>query len=216
MVPLFVLPHVRKVSEGMTVGSTLSITELREVIWNSQLLIVSSAIFAEFIMSVGIIMTVFPIFAVESLGITLTDMGLLMGFRSMGFVLAMFTMGFISDRIGRKPVMLFGLGATAMLIASLIFISSFWGISTVIFLLGITSGAIWIVSPVLASEAVEPDLRGAAIGAYRTFFDLGSILGPIIMSFVFEGYGIVPCLYLAAGLLMMNLIPSIKLKEKRG
>ena len=143
----------------MVAGSTLSFSDIREVIRNRNLLIVSSATFAEFVMSIGILMTIFPLFAVESLRISLTDVGLLMGSRSVGFVIAMFTMGAISDKVGRKPVMLFGLGATAVLIVALGLVSYFWGIAAVIFVLGITTGAIWIVSTVLAAEAVE-QIRG--------------------------------------------------------
>lgn len=215
MVPLVVLPHIRKESEGMVAGSSLSFSDIRSVIRNRNLLIVSSATFAEFVMSIGVLMTIFPLFAVESLGISLTDVGLLMGFRSVGFVLAMFSMGAISDRVGGKPVMLFGLGATAVLIAALGFVSSFWGIAAVIFVLGISTGAIWIVSPVLVAESVEPAQRGAAIGTYRTFFDLGSILGPIVMAWVFEAYGMLPCLYLASALLLVNLVPAMRLGENR-
>jgi MFS family permease len=102
-----------------------------------------------------------------------------------------------------------------VLISSLGFVSSFWGIAAVIFVLGISTGAIWIVSPVLAAEAVEPDQRGAAIGTYRTFFDLGSILGPIVMAAVFEAYGMLPCLYLASALLLVNLVPAMRLGENR-
>jgi MFS family permease len=212
MVPLVLLPHIRGESGRMVTGSSLSFSDIREVLRNRNLLIVSSATFAEFVMSIGVLMTIFPLFAVESLGISLTDVGLLMGSRSVGFVLAMFTMGAISDRVGRKPVLLFGLGATAVLIG---FVSSFWGIAAVIFVLGITTGAIWIVSPVLAAESVEPDQRGAAIGTYRTFFDLGSILGPIVMASVFEAYGMVPCLFLASALLLVNLVPAMRLGENR-
>lgn len=215
MVPLVLLPHIRKESEGMVAGSSLSFSDIRSVIRNRNLLIVSSATFAEFVMSIGVLMTIFPLFAVESLGISLTDVGLLMGFRSVGFVLAMFSMGAISDRVGGKPVMLFGLGATAVLIAALGFVSSFWGIAAVIFVLGISTGAIWIVSPVLVAESVEPAQRGAAIGTYRTFFDLGSILGPIVMAWVFEAYGMLPCLYLASALLLVNLVPAMRLGENR-
>jgi MFS family permease len=215
MIPLVLLPHVREESKRMVAGSTLSLSDIREVIWNRNLLIVSSAVFAEFVMSIGILMTIFPLFAVESRGISLTDVGLLMGSRSVGFVIAMFTMGAISDRVGRKPVMLFGLGSTAVLIATVGFVSSFWGIAAIIFVLGITTGAIWIVSPVLAAEAVEPDQRGAAIGTYRTAFDLGSIIGPIVMAWVFEAYGMVPCLYLASALLLANLVPAMRLGENK-
>lgn len=105
--------------------------------------------------------------------------------------------------------------AIAVLIATVGFVSSFWGITAIIFVLGITTGAIWIVSPVLAAEAVEPDQRGAAIGTYRTAFDLGSIIGPIVMAWVFEAYGMVPCLYLTSALLLENLVPTMRLGENK-
>ncbi len=215
LILVVVPPHVRSESVRMTASSSLSLSAMREVFWNRRLLIVSSATFAEFIMSTGILMTVFPLYASEGLGFSLTSIGLLMGSRSVGFVVAMFSMGAISDRVGRKPVLLFGVGATAVLIAVLNFVSSFVGLVAAFFLLGITTGAIWIVCPVLAAEAVEPHQRGAAIGTYRTFFDLGSILGPIVMSAVMEGYGIAPCFYLASALLFANLVPVLRLDEKR-
>ncbi len=215
LILMVVPPHIRSESVRMTASSSLSLSAMREVFWNRRLLIVSSATFAEFIMSTGILMTVFPLYASEGLGFSLTSIGLLMGSRSVGFVVAMFSMGAISDRVGRKPVLLFGVGATAVLIAVLNFVSSFVGLVAAFFLLGITTGAIWIVCPVLAAEAVEPHQRGAAIGTYRTFFDLGSILGPIVMSAVMEGYGIAPCFYLASALLFANLVPVLRLDEKR-
>jgi len=214
LVLLVVPSHVREESRRQVVSASLSLSEMLSVLRNRDLMIVSSATFAEFVMSVGVLMTVFPLYASESLGISLTNIGLLMGSRSVGFVVAMFTMGAISDRVGRRPVLLFGVGVTAVLIAAMSFVGSFLGLAALIFLLGISTGTIWIVCPVLAAEAVEPSQRGAAVGTYRTFFDLGSILGPIIMTAVMDASGIAWCFYLAAGLLAANLVPSWMLEER--
>ena len=215
LVLMVVPPNVRKESRGMVAGSPLSLSALAEVFGNRSLLTVSSATFAEFIMSSGIIMTVFPLYANEQLGVSLTGVGLLMGARSIGFVVAMFSMGAVSDRVGRRPVLLLGLGTTAIFLLILSRAVNFVSLASVILVLGVTTGAIWIVCPVLAAEAVAPDHRGAAIGTYRTFFDLGSILGPIIMSAVMEGLGIGVCFYIASALLLANLIPTLKLQERR-
>ena len=215
LVLMVVPPNIRRESRGMEAGSPLSMSALAEVFGNRNLLTVSSATFAEFIMSSGIIMTFFPLYASEQLGVSLTGVGLLMGARSIGFVVAMFTMGTVSDSVGRRPVLLTGLGTTAVLLLILSRAVTFVSLAGVILVLGITTGAIWIVCPVLAAEAVAPDLRGAAIGTYRTFFDLGSILGPIIMSAVMEGMGIEVCFYIASALLLANLIPTLKLQERR-
>jgi len=178
-------------------------------------MIVSIATLAEWIMSSGALYTVFPLYANESLGFSLSEIGLFMGARSVGYVAAILGMGYIADKIGRRPVLIFGLAGTAIMIVSLSFVSSFLGIIAVVSILGITTGAIWIICPVLAAEAVDPSLRGAAIGVYRTFFDLGSILGPIIMTWVFSINGIALCFYLSGALLFLNLLSSLSLKETK-
>lgn len=206
-------PNIRRPSGVSGTGSELSLTSIREVFGSRNLLIVSSVTFAEFVMSSGVMFTIFPLYANEELGLSLTSIGLLMGSRSIGFVVAMLTMGTISDRIGRRPVLMFGLAATAVLVIALNFAVSFPALASVIFSIGITTGAIWIVSPVLAAEAVAPSQRGAAIGTYRTFFDLGSIIGPIIMSTVMENVGHAACFYIASALLFANLMPTLRISE---
>jgi len=208
-------PHIRRDASTNPESSGLSLSSLGEVFFNRNLLTVSSATFAEFVMSTGVIYTVFPLYADEQLGFSLTGIGLIMGARSVGFVLSLLTMGSVSDRIGRRPVLLFGLASTAILMSALSFATSFLSIAGVVLLIGVTTGAIWIVCPILAAEAVSPSNRGAAIGTYRTFFDLGSILGPIIMTGVLGLYGVTACFYLAAGLLLVNLVPSFGIRESR-
>jgi len=208
-------PNIRSESNIQTTATPLSFSMIRQVLSTRNLLIVSSATFAEFIMSNGIIFTVFPLYAENTLGISLTNIGLIMGSRSFGFVISMFTMGYFADRFGRKPVLLFGLGATAALMVAVNFATTFELLVSILFILGITTGAIWIVSPVLAAESVDTSHRGAAIGTYRTFFDLGSILGPIIMTSVLDSYGIAMCFYLSAAILLVNLVPSMTLEEKK-
>jgi MFS family permease len=146
---------------------------------------------------------------------TLTDIGLIMGTRSLGYVIALLVMGSIADKVGRKPVLLFGVASTAVMAVILNFASGLIMTSAILFFLGITTGAIWIVSPVIAAEAVEPENRGAAIGTYRTFFDLGSILGPIIMTYIMGVYGTPACFYLSALLLAVAFVPCLKVAETK-
>jgi len=207
-------PNIRSESNIQTTAKPLSFSMIRQVLSTRNLLIVSSATFTEFIMSNGIIFTVFPLYAESTLGISLTNIGLIMGSRSLGFVISMFTMGYFADRFGRKPALLFGLAATAALMVAINFASTFETLVTILFILGITTGTIWIVSPILAAESVDISHRGAAIGTYRTVFDLGLILGPIIMTSVLDSHGITMCFYLSAAILLVNLVPSMMLKEK--
>ena len=213
---LFVVPpYIRNETVHGPTTKPLSISEVVGVLKVPTLSIIAIITLAEFIMSTGLIMTVLPLYLTNTFGFTLTDVGYMMGARSIGFVIAMFTMGSISDKVGRKPVLLFGLASTAVLVFSMSFFGGFMSLAAIISIIGFTSGAIWIVGPVMAAEAVTADKRGAAIGAYRTFFDLGSFIGPIIMVAVMNGYGMKSCFYLASILLILSIPMTLRLKETR-
>jgi MFS family permease len=91
----------------------------------------------------------------------------------------------------------------------------FTAIAVGMLLIGITTGAVWIICPVIAAEIVDPDHRGAAIGAYRTFFDAGSVLGPILMIWVVGAYGNPMSFFLSAILLLVVFIPCLWLRETK-
>jgi len=207
---LFVVPpHIRKEAVQGPTSEPLTLGEIIRVMKNKTLMIVAAATLAEFIM------TIVPLFMRGTLGFSLADVGYVMGARSLGFVVAMFVMGSISDRIGRRPALMFGLAATAVLVVVMSVFSTFLTMAAVICVIGFTSGAIWIVGPVISAEAVDQSQRGAAIGVYRTFFDLGSVLGPIIMTAVMTGYGVKKCFYVAAALLLLN-VPLTNLMGETG
>jgi DHA1 family multidrug resistance protein-like MFS transporter len=212
---LVVPPHIRKETVRGPTSKPLTMGEVVGVLRNKTLMIMAAATLAEFIMTNGLIITIVPLFTRGTLGFTLADVGYVMGARSLGFVVAMFTMGSISDRVGRRPVLMFGMTATAILVVVMSFFSTFFTLAAVICIIGFTSGAIWIVGPVISAEAVDPSQRGAAIGAYRTFFDLGSVIGPILMTAVMTGYGVKYCFYIAAALLLVN-VPLTYLIDETG
>ena len=203
---LFIIPpYIRNESIQGPTTEPLKLSEVLGVLRNRTLIIIALTTLSEFIMSTGLIMTIVPLYAEESLGFTLGDIGYMMGARSIGFVVAMFTMGIISDKVGRKPVLVFGLIGTSILVVVMSFFTSFAAIAGIIAFIGFTSGAIWIVGPVISAEAVEQSKRGAAIGAYRTFFDLGSFFGPILMTAVMTNMNVQTCFYLAAFLMLITV-----------
>lgn len=210
---LLLTPNIKR-HRSVTGSASLSLSHLKGVFKTKNLLIVSAATFTEFLMTNGVLFTVFPIYAKGILGFTLQGIGLIMGARSVGFVIAMFAMGAIADRIGRKPILVFGVVFTGLLTLLMSFATSFEILILVIFCSGISTGAIWVVSPVIAVESVEPSYRGAAIGVYRTFFDLGSIVGPIIMMGIQQSFGIVACFASAAIFLWFNIPSTLKMVEK--
>ncbi|MCW4011994.1 MAG: MFS transporter, partial [Candidatus Bathyarchaeota archaeon] len=214
---LFIIPpYIRRETVQGPTAQPLKIGDVLGVLKNKTLLVIAAVTLAEFIMTSGLINTVLSVYANSELGFTLSEVGYMMGARSIGFVIAMFTMGTFADRIGRKPVLLFGLIGTSILIIVMSGFTTLLTISAIIAIIGFTSGAIWIVGPVVSAEAVTPEQRGAAIGAYRTFFDGGSLVGPIIMAAVMTDYGVKPCFYLAAALMLITVPFVFMIKETGG
>ena len=213
---LFVgLPYIRKETVQGPTTQPLKVTDVLGVLKNKTIIIVAAFTLSEFIMTSGLINTVLGVYANEQLGFSLTQIGYMMGARSIGFVIAMFTLGGFADKVGRKPVLLFGLIGTSLLVLVMAHFTSLIMISGIIAIIGFTSGAIWIIGPVLSAEAVTPEKRGAGIGAYRTFFDAGSLIGPIIMAAVMTDFGVINCFYLASGLMLLT-VPFVLMIEETG
>jgi MFS family permease len=208
-------PQLRRATREQKAKTTLKLSDIPEVISNRTLILMAVITLAEFVMSTGLIYTIIPLYAEETLMIQRAKIGYLMGARSIGFVVAMFTMGNISDKMGRRPVLTFGIISTAVLILVLNFVTAYYAMAIIICIIGFTSGAIWIVGPVISAEAVHPNQRGAAIGTYRTFFDLGSVFGPIVMTAVYTVHGVSYCFFLASGLLFLSVPLAWLIKEKR-
>lgn len=211
---LFIIPpNIRRDTVEGPTTKPLKVLEVLGVLKNKTLLIVAAFTLAEFVMTSGLINTVLGVYANEQLGFSLTHIGYMMGARSIGFVIAMFTLGHVADKFGRKPVVLFGLIGTSILVIIMAGFTRLITISFIIAIIGFTSGALWIIGPVLSAEAVIQEKRGAAIGAYRTFFDGGSLIGPIIMAAVMTDFGIRYCFYLASGLMLLTAPLVLMIKE---
>ena len=48
---------------------------------------------------------------------------------------------------------------------------------------------VWVPLMVILSQVVVPDIRGTAVGLYRTSLDLGGVLGPIFFVFIYDFAG---------------------------
>jgi MFS family permease len=217
MVGLFLLflPSLRREIKTLPSSSSIRLSTIPKVLTNKGLLIVCAVTLMNFIIYQGVLFTTFPLYLNGILKMSLTDIGFVQGARSIGYVLSMLFMGTISDRIGRKPILLFGTLGTAIMCIFLNFAVGFTMVGVTMFLIGITTGAVWIICPVIAAEVVDPDHRGAAVGTYRTFFDAGSVFGPILMIWVMEAYGNSMTFYLSSILLLAVFIPCLWLRETK-
>jgi MFS family permease len=121
--------------------------------------------------------------------------------------------GRVSDRVGRRPVLLWSIAGTAVTMAAL-GVALAWG-SSVLWLFaarifgGIATANLGTASAYIA-DITKPEERAKGMGLIGMAFGLGFILGPAIGGALarvsIEGrHGAVPC-FVAAGLSVVNLI----------
>lgn len=128
----------------------------------------------------GITQTLIPLFQSGVLGFGPFDIGLLATTRTIGVVAMTLLGGYLTDRVGKKPVLITGIALSAVANACYLHYLSYLGQAVVGVVSGFGAGMMTVVLPIIVSEAVDASARGAAMGAYRTVFDIGSVTGPIV------------------------------------
>lgn len=118
---------------------------------------------------------------VESFGIPQENIGYYVGFIASSFSLAQFLTsffwGYLSDRIGRRPVLLLGLFGNSVTMVMFGFSHSLkWAITTRS-LCGFLNGNIGVAKSVLG-EITTTENRGAAFSLLGLNFGIGLIIGP--------------------------------------
>ncbi|MDE0987263.1 MAG: MFS transporter, partial [Schleiferiaceae bacterium] len=154
---------------------------------NKALVVLFLTIFLD-LMGFGLIIPILPIYA-KTLGATDAIVGLLgASFSIMQFVFASFWGG-LSDRYGRRPIMLISI--SIMIVAYILFANA-----TVLWLLFATrllkgfGAANLSVAQAYISDVVPAEKRTKAFGIIGAAFGLGFIFGPSIGGIVNEFHGV--------------------------
>jgi predicted MFS family arabinose efflux permease len=127
-----------------------------------------------------ILPVLFPAF-MEELNLTYKDLGNLVGILAVFWGISAFVMGFMSDRVGRRKVLI-----PAVIIFSLM--SAFSGIAgslvsllVIRAIMGLAEGPVASIGVAVAVEASHPKRRGMNNGIFQCMISLfGNALGPII------------------------------------
>ncbi|MBN1640691.1 MAG: MFS transporter [Anaerolineae bacterium] len=168
-----------------------------------QILILSFAL-AVVTLGFGLIIPIFP-FYVEALGASGRHLGLLVATAALlEFVFAPLW-GSVSDRTGRKPILIVGMIGYAL--SSLLF-----GLSTRLWMLfvsralsGVLSSAATATAMAYVSDSTSDERRGGGLGILGAASGLGMILGPGIGGWLGSTALSLP-FYVAAGMALVALV----------
>jgi MFS transporter, ACDE family, multidrug resistance protein len=199
---------VRQVQEGPRPG-------LRDLTWSRPFVAVLLANGAYFWFVAGVVSTLLALFANDTLGMNSLQIGLALAVLSVAEFAVLFPAGSLTDRLGRKAVLLPGLIATAGVVALTGFATNTPLFLVALALMGVVSGFAGVPQSVMLSDVVPPRLQPAAIGVYRFVGDLGFVGGPLLAGAVATHFGFaaafavsaIPCVAAAA---LLATVPETK------
>ncbi len=144
-----------------------------------------------------------PLYLKERLGASATLVGVVVATFAAVETVFKTTWGSLADRIGRRPVIVWGLflSSTAPVIMTLL--RSAWLFVPLRLIDGMGSAALWPAAAAMMVDRTEDEQRGAAMGTLNMFFLSGLALGPSLGLFV-SGFlgGYTWGFYLASALLL--------------
>ena len=133
----------------------------------------------------GVIMPILPYYA-ENLGASATELGLLTAtYASLQFVFAPFW-GKISDRTGRKPILLIGLFGFAITFVGFGLSTRLWMLFAARAVSGLISSATLPTVMAYIADTTEKGERGGGMSQLGAAMGLGMIFGPVIGGFLGE------------------------------
>ncbi len=137
----------------------------------------------------GLLGTILPIYVTEDVGLPLTQYAWLVSASTVGSVTGNLIGGAGSDKIGRKKMLIMGFVIGAGSIFGLTIFTSFNALMGMMFFKGVFWGIVYGVVPAYIADAVPDEVRGIGIGTFRTFMDMGGLVGPVIMTSIVSGFG---------------------------
>ena len=148
----------------------------------------------------GIILPILPFYA-QSLGATATHLGLLFATYSLMQFLFSPLWGRLSDRVGRKPVLLVGLVGMAVSFVFFGLARALWMLFAARILGGLLSSAVLPTAMAYVADSTSHEQRGKGMGLMGAAMGLGMIFGPAIGGFL--GANPVVPFFAAAGLTLV-------------
>lgn len=161
----------------------------------------------------GMAWGLFPLFFAAA-GLNLTQIGVLMAlYPAVWSLLQVFT-GSLSDRIGRKQLIVGGMWVQAVAIAITALSEQFWGFGLGAVLLGLGTAMVYPTLLAAIGDVAHPAWRASAVGVYRLWRDLGYAAGALLAGFTADVFGLNTALWLVAGLTWASgVIAALRMRE---
>lgn len=168
-------------------------------------------------LAVGALETFLPLYGIFVLGLDSGKVGLLFTAQAVATLLSRPVMGQLSDRIGRKPMILSGLVISAVALGAINYIYSFYILMLVVAVYGLGVAITDSSTTAMIADISKSRNYGAAMGVQGTILDIGHASGPILAGIMVKYYSHNAAFSMAAAMLVFAAILfALTIREKRG
>ena len=175
----------------------------REVFWRTTLLNpnLSSVSQAGLVNNLndGMAWGLFPL-VFAAAGMNLSHVGLLAAVYPATWGLAQLVTGALSDRVGRKPLIVWGMWLQAVGIGVVTMTRAFSGFAAGAVLLGIGTAMVYPTLLAAIGDVAHPSWRASAVGVYRLWRDLGYAVGALLAGVTADAFGLNAAMWVIAAL----------------
>ncbi len=122
----------------------------------------------------------FTLYLTKKFGINMTTVGVLFGLFSLSSVLGMTVGGALTDRLGRKRMLILGLVMSALTSLLMGVIDQIDLFVAAVFLVGLVADAAGPAQQALVADLLPEEKRASGFGILRVIFNLAVVIGPLI------------------------------------
>jgi MFS family permease len=205
LLPLCMVLRLPNEAPPHATGSTLGARSqqfwsgIQEVL-SSPTVVIASTLEAAMYVGYGAFLGFFPPYA-RGIGLNDAQIGLVLGVQLATTMLAKPLSGRLSDRLGRKPLILAGLCLCAVTLPALPMLTALWPLALVSSLLGLGVAIVTPSTTALVADLVAAGRMGSAMGVFGTIWDIGEASGPILAGVLIASLSYAPAFALIAVLM---------------
>jgi MFS family permease len=155
----------------------------------------------------GMAWGLFPLVFAAS-GMNLAQVGLLAAIYPATWGLGQLVTGALSDRTGRKPLIVWGMWIQAAGIGMVTVSRAFSGFVTGAVLLGIGTAMVYPTLLAAIGDVAHPSWRASAVGVYRLWRDLGYAIGALVAGVTADAFGLDVAMWVIAALTFASGVVS--------
>jgi MFS family permease len=156
---------------------------MREVSGDARLVATGLAQGSQFMLH-GILNAFLPVYAVTALGLGAAEVGAIFGSQMLTTILARPVVGALSDRVGRRPLIVLGLLLCGAAMGAVSEAGGFATLLVAMLVYGLGLAVTTSSTSALVTDLAHRTRYGAAHGLFGTLYDVGDAVGPIAGGFV--------------------------------